>query len=137
MVTFADLLSLLLALFILLLSFSVVDASRYKQIAGAMREAFGLQRIDRLAVTLEGTTAQVIVAGHTDDTPIAGGGYRSNWELSAARAVSVVHYWLSNSSIDSRRLSAQGYADSRPRAANDGPEGRAANRRVEILIIED
>lgn len=243
MVTFADMMSLLLALFVLMLSFSVMDAQRYKQIAGAMREAFGLQQnkrlagiieldgnpvrdhlrdvrpgpvvvitlppvrqqpdiaerdvppvsepirpkhpmlsklkqqlagevtgallsigerdgrivvsfpdsvafpsgsatlsasflpvLDKLSLTLEKTEGEILIAGHTDSTPITTERFRSNWDLSTARAVSVVHYWLDNSMLPASRLTAKGHADSRPVITNDTPENRAANRRVEISI---
>ena len=250
-VTFADLVTLLLALFVLLLTFAELNVERYKQIAGSMREAFGLQSIvrlagvfeldgspqreharhvmalpipvaptaddenrteepnaseksvlqeigigpqrevpespvfqrlkqvmavevadsvaeleqrdgaiiirfrnnfafplgsrdlsgpillapDKLGAILEKTEGQIVVAGHTDDSPIANERFRSNWDLSTARAVSVVHYWL-GTRIGPDRLSAEGHADSRPRGPNDSPENRAINRRVEVSIRE-
>ena len=257
MVTFADMMSLLLALFVLLLSFSVMDAQRYKQVAGSMRDAFGLQQfqrlagiiemdgnpsrehykdtspvpiatiplpslqpvplpnrdrldaleqvteekaldsepnrdavdrehpllwqlkdqlaeevsdsrlsieegngtivisfpdsvafasgsatlsssfqpaLDKLARVLEQSSGEIVVAGHTDSAPIATERFRSNWDLSTARAVSVVHYWLENASLNPRRLTAQGHADSRPVIINATPQESAVNRRVEISI---
>jgi chemotaxis protein MotB len=252
-VTFADLMSLLLALFVLLLSFAEMDAVRYERTAGSMRDAFGLQSItrlagvfevdgnplrpnardvapmpvpqmplggsraapeqsgaratppvpdtgtgsarqasdgplyerlqqaiaepdtesvvelekqggalvirfpddfafplggaelsgsilqmlDRLGTVLESVDGEIIVAGHTDDSPIATVRFRSNWDLSTARAVSVIHHWLSSTRIDPDRLTAQGYADSRPRAPNDTAANRAINRRVEVVIREN
>ncbi len=241
-VTFADLMSLLLALFVLLLSFAEMDVVKYKQMAGAMREAFGVHKETRLAgvveidgsvhrdrarvvlpvplaenvspepereaferrdrqdpdpaepqtgevtesvkeamaneiaralidveeadgaivVRFQDTTAfqsgseslsdmflptlaklgeiladtegDILVAGHTDDVPISTGRFRSNWDLSTARAVSVVHYLLANTPIDPGRLTVQGFGDSRPLVPNDSEEGRAANRRVEIIV---
>ncbi len=78
--------------------------------------------------------AHIIISGHTDDIPITTERYRSNWDLSAARAASVAHYLLANSSISSSLITVQGYADSRPLLANTSPSNRAANRRVEISI---
>lgn len=239
MVTFADLMGLLLTLFILLLSFAEMDVTRYKQLAGAMRDAFGISKItllpgvieiggkpsrDKPAVVqplpkakqldipipemekpkkvikpedveedmtlmnlkvllaqeikkseveieekeggivvrfpektafppgrdvitdafapmlrkLAGVIARsggtVVVSGHTDNAPISTERFRSNWDLSTARAVSVVHYILANTDIPPSRMTAQGFADSRPLAPNDSPENRAKNRRVELAI---
>ncbi|MHA1598757.1 MAG: flagellar motor protein MotB [Alphaproteobacteria bacterium] len=237
MVTFADLMSLLLTLFVLMLTFAKLDADKYQQIAGNMREAFGIQYIKKLAgvieegggpagiaarskvpkvvqelkiddilgatppgeaddieieetlgdrvkkviadqiaqsmanveeradevvvrfpakiafppgietltteflvalnnlaVVIEQTEGEVIIAGHTDDRPIRTAQFRSNWDLSTARANSVIHYLLELTTIDASRLSAMGYADSRPLLPNTSEENRAANRRVEIII---
>lgn len=212
MCTFADLMSLLLCFFVLLLSFSVMDAQQYKEVAGSMKDAFGVQTKNRVtgnpygqnivsteqlsiplavkvqeeindqiteevkgggvkiertregvllrvkdslafdsgmatlkapAVTLLAKIGKVIapldvqieVSGHTDNVPINGGGpFTSNWSLSTARAVSVVEYWTNNFQVPAYRLSAVGYAEGQPLELNDTPEGRAANRRVEIKI---
>ena len=239
MVTFADLMALLLTMFVMMLSFAELDAKRYEQIAGAMNEAFGLQYLKKLAgiiepdggpagvaprqtvpkvlldlkvddvignqppeivdpnaplareslmktvekamaeeisrsladveerdgevvvrfpekiafpsgaetltteflvalnnltAVLEGTNGDIIIAGHTDDRPIQTQVFRSNWDLSTARANSVIHFLLEHTSIDPNRLAAMGYADSRPLAPNDTDINRAINRRVEIII---
>ncbi len=243
MVTFADLMALLLTMFVLLLSFSNMDTQRYQVIANAMGEAFGLSAVmnlggmldvgvtyrkdsplgpdvpvvrieipekpapvepekpapevvtappqgsanyaplvealkdevgrgvvrieeeagstlirfpdrvafpsgsdqltadflgmlDKLAVAFAEVEGDIVVAGHTDDRPIAGGRYRSNWDLSSARAASVVHYLMKNTNIDPARMTAQGFSDSRPLAPNTTPENRAANRRVEISVLD-
>jgi len=250
-VTFADLMSLLLTFFVLLLSFSVMETDKFKKIAGAMSDAFGLQSMDRKAgiIELDGVPAagatkhvvpipipemevtdlvipdekdvqdgpqepvqevpevdvaadsakrtfndiqtvmaseiasdvmdivragnttvvrfpdsvsfpsgsgefkdeflpilskflhvleesegQILISGHTDDLPISTDKYRSNWELSAGRAISVAHYILQYTTIDPSRITVQGFADSRPLRPNDSPENRAKNRRVEITI---
>ncbi|MFB1080392.1 flagellar motor protein MotS [Jeotgalibacillus sp. JSM ZJ347] len=77
----------------------------------------------------------VRIEGHTDNRPIRTEIYPSNWELSGARASSVVRYMQERFEIDSERFAAVGYGDTRPVAANDGPEGWAMNRRVEIVIL--
>ncbi len=74
------------------------------------------------------------VQGHTDGLPISTAAYPSNWELSAARAGAVIRQ-LQNLGLDPARLSAAGYADTRPLGDNGTPEGRARNRRVEIVIL--
>ena len=76
------------------------------------------------------------VEGHTDDVPMRGGKFPSNWHLSAARAQSVVRL-LMERGVDPRRLQNVGYAETRPRAANDTPENRGVNRRIEIKIVRD
>jgi len=226
MVTFADLMALLFALFVLLLSFAKVDNDAFQRNAGPMRDAFGIgdrilrttsrdfpipgeagpgeqkssaaaqlvagaRRIEakrnflfnfrrlmetelahsivvlidqgdrivirfpdatafesgsatlapdfaptlnRIASVLKATKGGLLVSGHTDDTPISTARFRSNWDLSAARAVSVVHYLVDKGAISPARITAQGFADSRPLAANDSPANRSRNRRVEIAI---
>lgn len=90
--------------------------------------------LDRIGEVMADASGQILVSGHTDDVPISTAAFRSNWDLSTARAVSVIHYLLDAGRLDSGRVTAQGFADSRPLAANDSPENRAVNRRVEIAI---
>jgi len=250
--TFADLMSLLMCFFVLLLSFSELDVQKYKQVAGSMREAFGVQRLieskimpkgtsiiaqefgpgrptpspldeirqqttdetkdnldfsdsddkgtgdteeeketsEQAAMILEmlrdeveqglldvetqpgktviriqekgsfpsgsadlilpfepvmkkisdvvaGTHGSIVVGGHTDDVPISTLRFRSNWELSSGRSVTVVHQLLKYNALDQSRILVQGHADSRPLVPNDSPANRARNRRVEITIVED
>jgi chemotaxis protein MotB len=78
----------------------------------------------------------VDIEGHTDDVPIRTSLYPSNWELSAARAMSVLKYFINDHGINPSRLSIKGYADQRPMVSNDTPENRAQNRRVEIRLRE-
>ncbi|SEI76092.1 chemotaxis protein MotB [Allopseudospirillum japonicum] len=226
MVTFADMMTLLLTFFVLILSFSTMDVERYKSIAEAMQQSFGLQAMNPLniipmdnpprrdniiePIKPEASTQEesnqnqleslgnrletnfveeiqkglviierdedhiiirfpddaafqpgsdflepqmvpiiqkvgelvseydmyTIVGGHTDNQPINTARFRSNWDLSAARAVSVAHEltWLTD--LAERYLYVVGNADSRPIAINDDPGSRAKNRRVEILLIE-
>jgi len=241
MVTFADMMALLLCLFVLLLSFSTMDAQRFQRIAGELEQAFGLslktkllgvietggvsgrdhaasakryvadlpptdtegnaleeyfglpsepeeapgERVakfleselsdeirsgrvtvepsadgvlirfssnflfgsgnadiynsmsdlmENLAAILAETDGEILVSGHTDDVPISTDVFRSNWDLSSARAASLVHMLLKSGKIDKKRIGATGYADSRPIASNDTEEGRARNRRVEIQL---
>ncbi len=241
--TFADLMTLLMCFFVLLLSFAEMDILKFKQVAGSMKEAFGVQRtvvsdrsetemdfvegqvsdmplhekvgdmdsvdpkaldpqamekmleeiqaeqtkaeasklasllseeiaagaielestsdsiiirinekasfpsgraklrtgfvdvLDKIHLALSEVKGTVTVAGHTDDRPIHTKRFRSNWELSAGRAVSVVHALLRSNLLDSRRFLIEGHGASRPLVANDTPENRARNRRVEITLI--
>jgi len=75
------------------------------------------------------------IEGHTDNQPIKFSGWKSNWELSTARALSVLHYLVDKKGISPERVSAIGYGEYRPVASNDTREGRQANRRVEIVIL--
>jgi chemotaxis protein MotB len=79
----------------------------------------------------------VNVAGHTDDLPISTVRFRSNWDLSAARAVSVVHELLRNKKLPGGRFVAEGHGDARPLVPNNSAANRATNRRVEITIVQD
>lgn len=78
---------------------------------------------------------QIIVAGHTDNVPQSGDvRYPTNWELSSARAISVMNYFTQQKVFDPKDVSIQAYADTQPKASNDTAAGRQANRRVELLI---
>ncbi|MBV1881797.1 MAG: flagellar motor protein MotB [Pseudomonadales bacterium] len=74
------------------------------------------------------------VEGHTDNIPIKTSQFRSNWELSAARAVTVAHELMAEEQIDPRKFTVVGYGDTRPLAPNLSKQGRSRNRRVEIII---
>jgi len=74
------------------------------------------------------------VAGHTDNIPIKSKRFRSNWELSTARAVEVTNYMI-GAGMEAKRLSAAGYADQSPVVPNDTPENMAKNRRIEITLV--
>jgi len=76
----------------------------------------------------------VAIEGHTDNIPIRSRRFRSNWELSAARAYSALQYLTEKVGVEADRLSIAGFADTRPLASNDDPEGRARNRRVEFVF---
>ena len=242
--TFADLMTLLMCFFVLLLSFSEMDVAKFKQLAGSMQEAFGVQAeieartipkgtsiiarefspgkpeptaivavkqftidsnqntLDALerekkdledadkharriraalkaeiengsvAVSTDGAkiiihilenasfdsgradvrrdfvpvlskigslidenSGEVVVSGHTDNVPIANDRFRSNWELSSARAVSVTHELLKTAELPDERFVITGHADTRPRADNLTVGNRAKNRRVDISIV--
>ena len=95
-----------------------------------------IRAIGDLAALLQSEAHQIRVEGHTDDTPIRNERFASNWELSTARATRVVQWLVEDGRIAPARLSAAGYAEYRPRAANAGPEGRARNRRVDIVVLD-
>jgi len=210
MCTFADMMSLLLCFFVLILSFSSLDQPSFQKVAGSLRDAFGIQKkfivwelpkaermvapqfeaipfnvkreieevfeeqiaagiveveedaqaitlrirdkvafdsgratirpefrklLDRLGKVLVDADAEITVRGHTDNVPLKPDApFKTNWGLSAARAVEVVEYLAGRFRIPSQRLKVEAYADGRPVASNNTEEGRAANRRVEFRI---
>ncbi len=91
--------------------------------------------LDKLAEVLKPFPNPIRVEGHTDDRPIRTAAFPSNWELSAARAASVVHEFT-KVGIDPLRLEIVGFGQFHPRQSNDTPEGRNANRRVAILVLD-
>lgn len=247
--TFADLMSLLMCFFVLLLSFSEMDALKFKQLAGSMAQAFGVQRDIKTKTIPKGTSiiakefspgrpsptalkvmrqhttddrknnldfndgagkggtekekiekrleklkksladqigkgsievtgdnkrtvirirekgsfssgsarlrpgfepiirkitdalidlkGRIRVSGHTDNIPIATFRFKSNWELSSARAVSILNAILRIKKIPNKRFVIQGHADTEPLVPNTTPQNRAINRRVEIIVIKE
>jgi chemotaxis protein MotB len=93
-----------------------------------------LPLLDTLAEALRESDSPVRVEGHTDSLPIATARYPSNWELSAARATTVLTRLVARN-IPTTRLSVAGYADARPVADNSTYEGRALNRRVDLVVL--
>jgi len=85
-------------------------------------------------ISQEAADNEIGVEGHTDNVPIKLSGWKSNWELSATRATSVLHYLISDCGLKPNNLSATGYGEYRPVKSNNTKEGRQANRRVEIII---
>ena len=242
--TFADLMTLLMCFFVLLLAFSEMDAAKFKQLSGSMKEAFGVQSeievrtipkgtsvvaqefspgkpeptamneirqftidsnrnsldalekrkkdveeteahaqriraalkdeiqngdvavqtdgakviihilenasfdsglaevkplflpvLGKISTLIDNNSGTITVSGHTDNVPISNIRFRSNWELSTSRAVSVAHEILRAAAIDQNRVIVSGHADTRPRADNETAENRAKNRRVDISIV--
>ncbi len=242
--TFADLMTLLMCFFVLLLAFSEMDAAKFKQLSGSMKEAFGVQSeievrtipkgtsvvalefspgkpeqtalnqvrqftidsnrntldaldreikeieetreharrlrialkediekgsvsiqtegmkviihimenasfdsgfadirpsflpaLTKISRLIDNNSGEVTVSGHTDNVPIANDRFRSNWDLSTSRAVSVAHQLLAVSELTPEHVMVTGHADTRPRAPNDTAENRAKNRRVDISIV--
>ena len=100
----------------------------------AALESGSRDTLAKIGTLVAGMTGAITVSGHTDNVPIRSGGqYRSNWELSTARAASVAHELLA-AGLDPARLMVSGHADTQPRAANDAAANRALNRRVDITF---
>jgi chemotaxis protein MotB len=95
----------------------------------------GTKLLGALGVVFRSFQNELVVEGHTDSRPIRTASFPSNWELSTARATSVLQFLLSGDQISARRLSAAGYADTRPRAANTTEAGMARNRRVDVVVL--
>ena len=215
MATFADMMTLLLCFFILLLSFATMDIVKFRDAMGSVQEALGVQfehdgqfeavassplqtdpyeeapeigedralleelnsaieeeglesevsaaidgrgvivRINgqvlyprgdaalkeastailsRIAGLANGTSHRLMIEGHTDDLPIRTARYPSNWELSTARAIAAMRFFVEQN-VDAGRVGVAGYADLRPIQPNDSEANRGANRRVEFVFI--
>lgn len=95
-----------------------------------------LASLEKVAHILRDEVPQnfISVEGHTDNQPITYSPWKSNWELSAHRALSVLHYFEDNG-ISPQKISATGFGEYSPVESNDTPEGRQLNRRVEIVIV--
>lgn len=88
----------------------------------------------KVANALGQISGDLVISGHTDNVPISNDEFRSNWELSSARAANVVHYMSSKGGIDPSRMEIRAHADVRPLVDNNSAENRASNRRVEIEV---
>lgn len=101
--------------------------------AAEMRADFKrvIDGVVRVAAQQQG---EIAIGGHTDNVPVSGGPWGSNWMLSAARAVAVVEYIESTGLVTPDRLSAEGFGEFRPRANNSTAAGRSENRRVEVIL---
>jgi chemotaxis protein MotB len=93
--------------------------------------------LDPIANALSIARLSVRVEGHADTTPLRSKRFRSNWDLSASRAVSIVNYLSQKHDYPPELLAAAGYGDTRPLVANDTPANRAKNRRIEIVVLRD
>lgn len=90
--------------------------------------------IGRISRSLASTPGEIAIEGHTDNIPIRTERFRSNWDLSAARAAAVANALIASGEVQPTRIRVQGYAETRPLAPNDNPAQRSLNRRVEIVI---
>lgn len=92
--------------------------------------------LDVISNILPNIENEIMVQGHTDNVPISSAQYKSNWELSTARAVNVIKYFIETKGFDPTRFSATGYGEYRPLVDNSTEANRAINRRVDILIVQ-
>lgn len=114
----------------------ISEKASFSSGAAEIRNSFlpVLQKVRDALIEVRG---KVVVAGHTDDRPIKTARFRSNWELSASRAVSVVHQLLEEDVIPADRFIVEGHGDAHPLVPNDTNDNRAINRRVELTIIQE
>lgn len=94
-----------------------------------------LGSIDKIAAMLKAVPNPVRLEGHTDSIPIHTARFRSNWELSAARSIAMLEVLATRYNIPRNRMAIAGYADTVPQDSNDTEEGRAHNRRVDVVIL--
>ncbi len=94
-----------------------------------------LEALRRIATELRDAEGPLAVEGHTDSVPIRTDRFPSNWELSTARATAIVRFLITEVGFEPSRLSATGYAEFRPEAGNETSEGRATNRRVDLVLL--
>ena len=102
-------------------------------VAAISPQAFPL--LGKVGEIIARTDFEVRIEGHSDDLPIKTAQFPSNWELSTARAVNVLRYFIETGTISSQRLSAVGFGEFQPVVPNDSIEHRAQNRRVEIIFL--
>lgn len=93
--------------------------------------------IDLIASLVKDLPNLIAVEGHTDNQPIHSTAFPSNWDLSTSRANSLIRYLTEHHQLAANRFSSTGYAGTRPVESNDTPDGQAANRRVELIVLRD
>ena len=112
----------------------IVESSLFDEGSADLKPR-AMEVLDVVADELKDIPNHIRIEGHTDDRPISTPQYPSNWELSSARATSVVRYLVDNHDIPQNRISALGYGEYRPVKPNNSIENRALNRRVDIVIL--
>ncbi len=113
---------------------SLADSVLFESgVAGISEEAIPI--LEKVGSIMTKTTCDIQIEGHTDNFPINSGRFPSNWELSTARAVNVLRYFLEKANISPERLTAVGFGEFQPLFPNDTPEHMAGNRRVEIVFV--
>jgi chemotaxis protein MotB len=102
-----------------------------------LRQAF-TPTLARLGNSLAQYPGSVMVEGHTDNVPVAfSERFKSNWDLSAARAASIADFLLNSTNLEGGNVQIAGFADTRPLDSNDTPTGRARNRRIEVIVDDN
>lgn len=112
-------------------------ASTFFPAGSAKLKMSSLISLDKIADVLKTNQRRVIIEGHTDDIPMSGQFFPSNWELAGGRATAVVRYLVKYHNLDPKRFVAISYGDHKPIVPNDNEEHRSMNRRIEIFIITD
>ena len=105
--------------------------------SSGLRQAF-TPTLTRLGNSLAQYPGSVMVEGHTDNVPVAfSERFKSNWDLSAARAASIADFLLTSTNLEGGNVQIAGFADTRPLDTNDTPSGRASNRRIEVIVDDN
>ena len=115
---------------------SIADKMFYKSGSSTLKDE-AKSVLDQIAQTLLEFPNMVRVEGHTDNIPITTKKFPSNWELSAFRSINVAKYFVNKHGIDPGRITTTGYAEYKPVASNESPDGRAKNRRVDIVLLSE
>ena len=102
---------------------------------GDLIDETALPVLEKLAKVIRSVENQIRLEGHTDSIPIRNSRFDSNWELSAARSIAMLRILTADFELPEKRFAVAGYADTAPLGANDTPEGRMRNRRVDIVIL--
>jgi len=102
---------------------------------GETLDAAMFPNLEKIAATIKTLPNQVRLEGHTDSIPIHNARFRSNWELSAARGIAMLEVFATRFGVPREKMAISGYADTAPVDTNDSDEGRARNRRVDIVIL--
>jgi len=105
--------------------------------AGDMIEPSALPIIGKIAESARGLPNKILLEGHTDSTPIHNERFRSNWDLSAARAIAMLNVMADKFAVGRGRMSVSGYAENVPIAENETVEGRRKNRRVDVVFLNE
>jgi len=113
---------------------AVADKMLYKSGSARLKEE-AIDFLDQLVQPILDYPHPIRIEGHTDNIPISTKEFPSNWELSASRAINVAKYFIDNHEIDPGRITSIGYAEHKPLTSNDSPDGRAKNRRVDIVLL--
>ncbi len=112
-------------------------ASSFFPPGSAKLKMSALESLGKIAEILKTNDKRIIIEGHTDDTPIVGTIYPSNWELAGGRASAVVRYFVKYQNMDPKRFVSISYGEQKPIVPNDTEEHRSQNRRIEVLIVTD
>ena len=98
-------------------------------------KAEAIATLEKIADSVAKFQNPIVIEGHTDSMPIMTSRFPSNWELSTARATNIIKYLIQQKKLPPRRLSAVGYGEYMPIEDNNTPQGRAKNRRVDIIVL--
>jgi chemotaxis protein MotB len=112
----------------------LTEQGSFRSGSADLQPGFG-ELLTKVGTSVAQTSGRLFIEGHTDNVPVVfNERFRSNWDLSGARAGSVADFMSAQAGIAPGRMSVSGYADTRPIAGNDDPAGRARNRRIEVIV---